>query len=246
MSRRVLLAAAAAAALLAGAAQAQRLTLDPARTASFEKPIPTRPGEMIASGKHLPSFGSGDTGPSQPASRQVAQASTVQRVDIAAQPNSFVQPAPVHAGQLIASELSDIDVASGVDRSAEYLVFTGRAGQVVTAQVRSDVPSLQVHIRSRRSRTGKALVEGPAREAPVRLVLPKDDEYVIVVHSQGARRHGKYLLSIGDGMTAPPFDAPKPAPVQVAQAAPAALPPLPAMPGVTNLRVGQTLTRPAG
>jgi len=191
-------------------------------------------------------------------------------VDIAAEPNSYVRPSPVHAGQLIASELTETDVASGVERSAEYLLFTGRAGEVVTAQVRSDIPSLEVLIRSWRSRTGKALAEGPARDAPVRLVLPKDDEYVIVVHSKGPQRFGKYLMSIGSADGAPAFDAPKLAPVQVAQvaapvsppsprpgpaapnatpakpASPRAAPSLPAIPGVINIHAGQALARPAG
>jgi hypothetical protein len=326
------------AALFAGAAHAQRLDVDPARSTSYDRPITARVGEVFASelsesdmspfpgwraehfvftgragetvtvqvqsdiptlvvsllqdrkrelvrgpagdaplrvvlprdgayfvvvgangplrnGKYQLSFGSSDPA-AVPAHAVLAPAPAAQRVDITAQPNNFVRPYPVHAGQLIASELTASDLASGVDRSAEYMVFTGRAGQVVTAQVRSDIPSLQVHIRSWRSRTGKALVEGPARGAPVRLDLPKDDEYVIVVHSQGPQRFGKYLLSIGDGVTTPPFDPP--APMLVAEAAPApkpapkpadpptALPPLPVMPGVTNVRVGETLARPAG
>lgn len=338
MSRLARLASVAA--LLAGAAHAQRLDVDPARSTSYNRPITARVGEVFASelsesdmspfpgwraehfaftgragetvsvhvrsdiptlvvsllqdrkrelvrgaakdaplrvvlprdgtyfvvvgangaqrnGKYQLSFGSGDPAPS-PAQAVQASVPTAERVDIAAQSNNFVRPSPVHAGQLVVSELTASDLASGVERSAEYMVFAGRAGQVVTAQVRSDIPSLQVHIRSWRSPTGKALVEGPAREAPVRLVLPKDDEYVIVVQSQGPQRFGKYLLSIGDGVTAPPFDPPKPAAVLVAGAAPApkpapkpaapptALPPLPVMPGVTNVRVGQTLARPAG
>lgn len=193
---------AAAAVLAAGAVQAQRLEVDPTRASNAPNPIPTRPGELIA------------------------------------------------------SELSEIDVASGVERSAEWFVFTGRAGEVITAEVRSDIPSLQVFIRSNRGYTGKALAEGPAKDAPLRLVLPRDDTYVIAVHSRGPQRFGKYLLSLGDGDSAPPFEPPKPAPVQVAQAprppapapkaAPLVAPELPTIPGVVNIRAGQTLARPAG
>lgn len=67
---------------------------------------------------------------------------------------------------------------------------------------------------------------------------------------------GKYLLSIGSGGAAPPFDPPSPAPVQIAEApkpappaqvaAPAALPKLTPPPGVVAAEVGQTVARPAG
>jgi hypothetical protein len=156
-------------------------------------------------------------------------------------------------GELIASELSAVDAASGVERSAEWFVFTGRAGEVITAQVRSDIPTLQVSFRSIRSPL-KALAEGPAKDAPLRLVPPEDDTYVMVAHSVGPQRFGKYLLSLGLGDAAPPFEPPKPAPVQVAEApapaskpaAPLAEPALPAIPGVARIRAGQTLARPAG
>jgi len=204
MSRLVSLALAAV--LIAGAVQAQRLEVDPTRASNAPNPIPTRPGELIA------------------------------------------------------SELSEVDAASGVERSAEWFVFTGRAGEVITAQVRSDIPTLEVLIRSNRGYTSQVLVEGPAKDAALRLVLPRDDTYAMAVHSKGPQRFGKYLLSLGLGDNAPPFEPPKPAPVQVAQApqapapasapapnaAPLVAPGLPTIPGVVNIRTGQTLARPAG
>jgi len=181
VSRRVLIAAAAV--LAAGAVQAQRLEVDPTRASNAPNPIPTRPGELIA------------------------------------------------------SELSEIDAASGVERSAEWFVFTGRAGEVITAQVRSDIPTLEVLIRSNRGYTSKVLVEGPAKDAALRLVLPRDDTYAMAVQSKGPQRFGKYLLSLGLGDNAPPFEPPKPAPVQVAQApapAPPVAPPAPPAPPVAR------------
>lgn len=154
---------------------------------------------------------------------------------------------PTRPGELIASELSAVDAASGVERSAEWYVLTGRAGEVITAQVRSEIPTLRVSFRSIRTPLN-ALAEGPAKDAPLRLVLPKDDTYVMVVHSEGPRRFGKYLLSLGVGDAVPAFEPATAAPVRIAQptSAPAALPPMPSIPGVTNVQVGQTLARPAG
>ncbi|HWU15382.1 MAG TPA: hypothetical protein VN157_15390 [Caulobacter sp.] len=134
---------------------------------------------------------------------------------------------PTRPGELISSELSVIDAASGVERSAEWFVFTGRAGEVITAQVRSDIPTLEVSFRSTRKPL-KVLVEGPATDAPLRLVLPKDDAYVIVVHSVGPQRFGKYLLSLGVGDTAPLFDPPPR--VEIAKATAPAAPVAPITP----------------
>jgi hypothetical protein len=332
---------AAAAALLAGAAQAQRVDIDPARTTSFEKPILTRPGELIASeisetdfhvgldkrteqfaftgragevvtartqsdirdlevvfmeagsfkvlargsakdaplratlpkdgtyflivggkgpqrfGKYLLSFGSGDAAPPFEAPRptsapvQVAQVAAP-RVEVGL--TGVTRPFPVSVGQLIAGEISEGDYVAGPARNGDVLAITARAGETVTAQLRSEIPGVELHVHAANSHTGKALVEGPATAAPLRFVAPKAGTYLIFVHAKGPARFGKYLLSIGDADGAPAFDPPKPRPVQVAEAttapkpkpAPAALPPLPAIPGVTNVRVGQTLARPAG
>lgn len=206
---RLFLTAAVAALLAAGAAQAQRVDIDPARATSYEKPIPARPGELIA------------------------------------------------------SAISDGDFRVGPDYYAEHFVFTGRAGETVSAQVKSGIPTLDVLFREK-GYNGKTLARGPAKDSALTAVLPKDGDYYLVVAAKGPQRQGQYLLSFGVDGRAPPLEPPKPAPVQVAGAepstskaappakpaapkpAPAAPPPMPVIPGVTNLRVGQTLARPPG
>lgn len=166
-----------------------------------------------------------------------------QRVEVDPTRSSSYFPTaiPTRPGELIASELSAVDAASGVERSAEWFVFTGRAGEVIAAQVRSDIPTLQVSLRSIRSPL-KALAEGPAKDAPLRLVLPKDDTYVMVVHSVGPQRFGKYLLSLGVGDAAPPFDPPPAAPVQVAEAPAPASPVAPNTPSAPPIAIPTTPT----
>lgn len=336
MRRASLLAASLA--IAAAPALAQRLDVDPARTTSFEKPILTRPGELIVSeisesdfhvgvnkrteqfvfagragevvtartrsdirdlevvfmeagsykvlargpamsaplsatlpkdgsyflivgakgprrfGKYLLSFGSAASAPppfenSRANGAQPAPARQTLRLEVdPRQASNAANPIPTQPAQLVVSDLSEIDAVSGDERSAEWFAFTGRAGEAITAQLRSDIPSLQVFIRSARSRTGSALAEGSAKDAPLRVVLPRDDTYVIAVHARGPQRFGRYLLSLGLGDTAPAFDAPKPAPLQHAEATPAAsgplvAPDLPASSGVTSIRAGETLSR---
>lgn len=347
MSRLFLTAAIVA--LAAGAAQAQRVDVDPARRTSLTKPIPARPGDLIASdisdtdfnvgpqydaehffftgragqtvtaqvasdiptlevlvrqadfrspqplargpardaplsvvlpkdgyyylivsaqgpqrqGKYLLSLGVDGQAPplaaSQPA--QVAQAALAAPPRYEVDPKRWTASAPIYTrpGELVAGEISAVDIISGVERSGDVLLFQGRAGETITAQVRSDVPSLLVAIQSqRRGLNLNPLVEGPARDAPIRLVLPKDDTYEILVHTQGPQRYGDYLLSIGSADGAPPFDPPKPTPVvpvRVAQApqppaptpaAPTALPKLTPPPGVLAAEIGTPVARPAG
>lgn len=203
------------------------------------------------------------------APRPIAPAA-VERVEVDPARWTMSKPVPVHPGELVAGEISPIDVISGVERSGDVLVIQGRAGEVITAQVRSDIPSLLVAFRPARSTMGLSpLAEGAARDAPVRFVVPKDDTYQIFVHTHGPGRYGKYLLSIGSDQGAPPFDPPKPAPapVQVAEASkpppapaaaapqpasppepapPATLPKLTPPPGVLAAEIGKPIARPAG
>lgn len=166
-----------------------------------------------------------------------AQPAQVSRV-VVQNHNTNSTPFFTRPGELVAGEITPDDMASGVDRSADSLYFQGRAGEAITAQVRSDIPSLLVAFRLTRSTLSlKPLAEGSGRDAPVRYVLPKDDTYEIAVHTQGPQRYGKYLLSIGTAEGAPPLDPPQPKAVQIAEApkpppAPEP-PPKPATPPVT-------------
>lgn len=185
---------AAAAAVAAAPALAQRLDVDPARTTSFEKPIPTRPGALIA------------------------------------------------------SEISETDFHVGLDKRTEQFAFTGRAGEVVTARTRSDIPNLEVVFMEAGSY--KVLVRGPAADAPISATLPRDGSYFLIAGAKGPRRFGKYLLSFGSGAGAPPFDTPRdlPSAQEPASAAstPLLAPDLPAFPGITSIRSGETLSRAGG
>jgi hypothetical protein len=197
MKRLAMLAPAAL--LFAIAAQAQTLTVDPARTTDFDEPIPAHPGELIA------------------------------------------------------SDISDTDFNVGPEFNSEQFVFMGRKGEVVTAQVRSDIPTLEVAFK-KKGYSGAVLVRGPAKDTPLRATLPEDGTYFLIVAAQGPQRIGKYLLSFGSDGNAPPFEKPKPpvqtaqtlAPSKIAPSAPLTAPKLPATPGVINIKTGQTLTRPAG
>lgn len=193
----------------------------------------------------------------------------VQRVDVDPTQWTLNKPVFVRPGELVAGEISPVDVISGVERSGDVLTIQARAGETITAQVRSDIPSLLVAVRPARSTLRLSpLVEGPARDAPIRFVAPKDDTYQIYVHTQGPNRYGKYLLSIGTDQGAPPLDPPKPAPpIQVAEAAkpapapvtpapkpanspkpaaPTTMPKLAPPPGVMAAEIGKPIARPAG
>lgn len=206
----------------------------------------------------------------QPSNPVPVTTASVQRVEIDPARWTLSKPVYVHPGELVAGEISPVDVISGVERSGDVLTLQARAGEVITAQVRSDIPSLLVAFRPARATLRlSALMEGPARDAPLRFVAPKDDTYQIFVHSQGPERYGKYLLSIGADQGAPPLDPPKaaPPPVQVAEApksppqpqapspeaaphpkpaAPTALPKLIPPPGVMAADIGKPIARPAG
>lgn len=207
----------------------------------------------LGSDQGAPSFG-----PPSPAPAQLAPQPAAAVVSVDPARWTAAKPVPVRPGELVAGEISPVDIISGVERSGDVLLVQGRAGETITLQVRSDIPSLLVAVRMTRSTLSlKPLLEGPARDAPIRFVVPKDDTYQIVVHTVGPNRYGKYLLAIGTDQGAPPFDPPKPAPVQVAQAAPEPAappkpaaplvpPPLPKIPGVTVLAAGKDLARPAG
>lgn len=220
-------------------------------------------------GKYLLTLGSGDATPAPPAQAAPVQvaatppapAAPAQRVDIVAQLTGVTRPYPVQTGQLIAGEISPGDYVAGPDWNGDVLTFNARAGEVVTAQLKSDIPGVEVHIHAANSHTGKALVEGPAAAAPLRFVAPKAGAYMLFVHAKGPGRFGKYLLSLGSDQGAPSFDSPKPPPpVQVAEApkpapaphappkpaAPAALPKLTPPPGMLAAEVGGTVSRPAG
>lgn len=178
-----------------------------------------------------------------------------QRLDVdPARASSYQAPVLIRPGELIASDISEADARVGLNRRTEHFAFTGRAGEVVTVRVRSDIPDLEVVVLD--SSFSKLLARGPAKDAALRATLPKDGSYFVTVAAKGPQPFGKYLLSFGSGDSAPPFEAP-PRAVQVAQApaalpaaslpaAPAVLPPMPVIPGVTNVRVGQPLARPVG
>lgn len=186
----------------------------------------------------------------------LASVAHAQRVDVdPARATSFDKPITIRPGELISSDLAETDYRVGPRWHSEQFTFTGRAGDVVTAQVRTGLPDLEVVFREQ-GYSGQVLARGSGKSAPVRATLPKDGTYFLIVGAKGPQHVGKYLLSFGSGDNAPPFDPPKPQPppsppAQVAQApalkaAPLVAPALPAIPGVAAIRTGQTLTRPAG
>lgn len=186
-----------------------------------------------------------------------AGSANAQRVDIdPARTTSFLNPILTQPGELIASEISESDFRMAGNRRTEQFAFAGRAGEVVSVQVRSDIPDLEVVVMD--SSFSKILARGPAKDAPLRVTLPKDATYFIMVASKGPNRYGKYLLSIGTGQSAPSFDPPEPATPRVAQAAPqtpptapkpaaaAVFPVLTPSPGLLAAEIGKTIARPAG
>jgi len=137
----------------------------------------------------------------------LASASQAQRLDVdPAQRSSFRQPIAVQTGKLITGEISESDYVAGPAWNADVFTITGRAGEVVSLQLQSEIPTLEVHIHSAKSHTGRAITEGPARAAPILFVVPKDGAYFIAVHAKGPQRLGKYQLSIGSSAAAPPFE----------------------------------------
>ncbi|WP_296595526.1 hypothetical protein [Phenylobacterium sp.] len=211
----------------------------------------------IGDGTSAPSF---DSPSPAPLPRPTAVAAQGQRVEVTPTfAESFNNPTPVKPGQLIASDLANGAFNGLPGWRFEQFVLTGVAGQTVTLQLQTDIPDLEVGIRAG-AKGQKMVVQGPARDAPLRYVLPTDGPYYIALFTRKPQKVGSYLLSIGDGTSAPSFAPPPPAAVQIAQAlpppqpapgpaeapAPAVLPKLELPDGITVMDFGQTLSRPAG
>jgi hypothetical protein len=172
-----------------------------------------------------------------------------QRVEVdPARKTSLDAPIAIRTSAIIASEMSKTDASPIPLFREEHFRFTGQAGETLTAQAATDILFLSVIVLDgARKEVARELVTN----GPVKITLPRDGDYLMVVQSSGSKRYGRYELSLKSSAVRAPAPAPLPPPVQVAQGAapkpagPAALPPMPAIPGVTNLRVGQTLARPA-
>jgi len=133
-------------------------------------------------------------------------------------------PIALDGSRLIVSELTESDYAPLPGFRAEYFRFSGHAGDKVSAQVKTDVYSLQVAFSQESPRRRELARDVPERR-PMTFVLPRDGTYLLVVDSRGPRRYGKYEL---DFQTS----ASPPAPVGLAAAAePAAKAAPPASPG---------------
>ncbi len=187
------------------------------------------------------------------ASLLAATPALAQRLEVdAARKTSYEAAISTRGGETIASELSDSDGSPFPGWRAEHFIFSGRAGETVEAQVQTEIPGLVVVFLENKRRE---IARGPAKDAPLKIVLPRDGTYFIVVGAKGPQRNGKYLLSLRTGEAPAPAEPPKPAPVAVAatqpqaptpRSAPLSVPELPAIPGVVNIRTGETLARPAG
>jgi hypothetical protein len=126
---------------------------------------------------------------------------------------NFYNPVPLHTGNLVAGDISASDFEAGPEWNADSMVFEGRKGDVVSFQLRSEIPTLLVRIQYSGSHTGKVLAEAPARDAPVEFTLPKDGRYYLVVHATGPQRIGPYLMAFGRGQSLPALVDPR-APTQ--------------------------------
>lgn len=162
-------------------------------------------------------------------------------------------PLPQQPGVTISSEITEADTIAGAWR-AEHFLFTGKAGDVLTLNVKSEIPELLVTVLHR-SDTGKYAMEfrGPARGAPMQVSLKKDGTHLLIIGA--IKRSGRYELDFQSSAVPPPATvqvaAAPPTPTVVARSTPAATPPLarpelPPTPGVLTLVAGQSTTRPAG
>lgn len=175
-------------------------------------------------------------------SPQIAATQAAPRVEVGL--TALERPFPVASGQLIVGEISSGDVSAGPNWSGDLLMLHVLAGQVVTFQLKSTIPGVEVNVQSAKSLIPRPVVRGPANAAPIRFAAPKEGDYKIFVYATGPERFGKYLLSIGSEQGAPSFDSPiaataKPSPSPAAPSPPAASPkptpaPAPAAPTVAE------------
>lgn len=179
---------------------------------------------------------------------QAATTPAATRVEVGL--TAWERPFPVASGQLIAGEISPGDISSGPGWSGDLLTLHALADQVVTFQLKSTIPGVEVNVQLAKSLIPRPVVRGPANAAPLRLVVPKEADYKIYVYATGAERFGNYLLSIGSEQGAPSFDTPKPAPTQIAvaskpTASPAAPRPTAALPKLTSTPTAPTAAEPS-
>jgi hypothetical protein len=125
-------------------------------------------------------------------------AAQAQRVDIPTSlRTNFYNPVRIQPGDLVVGDIAASDFEAGPEWNADSMVFSGNAGDVISFQVRSPVPTLLVRIQYSKSHTGKNLFESAAKDAPAQFTLPKTGDYFLVVHSTGAQRVGQYRLAFG-------------------------------------------------
>ena len=118
-----------------------------------------------------------------------------------ARTTNFSKPIPVRPGELIRSDISNDDFNVYFDWNAEHFLFTGRANEVVTARVKTDIRDIEVVIKEK-GNSGAVLARGSGKDAPLRAVLPKDGSYFMIVGAKGKDRIGRYELAFASGSVA--------------------------------------------
>ena len=127
-----------------------------------------------------------------------ANAACAQRVEIPTSlRTTFYNAVPIQPGAVVVGDIAASDFEAGPEWNADSMVFSGNAGDVVSFQVRSAIPTLLVRIQYSKSHTGKNLFESAAKDAPAQFTLPKTGDYFLVVHATGPQRTGKYRLAFG-------------------------------------------------
>jgi hypothetical protein len=178
-----------------------------------------------------------------------------------ARATNFSKPIPVRPGELIRSDISNDDFNVYFDWNAEHFLFTGRAGEIITARVKTDIRDMEVVIKEK-GKSGTVLARGTGKDAPLRAVLPKDGSYFMIVGAKGKDRIGRYELALASGAVAASFPEESkavatdatlpptvpPAAVTIAGASPsleaAPVPPPPPAGSTPRLSPGAAINRP--
>jgi hypothetical protein len=110
---------------------------------------------------------------------------------------NFYNAIRIQPGAVVVGDIAASDFEAGPEWNADSMVFSGNAGDVVSFQTRSAIPTLLVRIQYSKSHTGKVLFDSAAKDAPAQFTLPKTGDYFLVVHATGPQRIGKYRLAFG-------------------------------------------------